>query len=130
MVITCVLFVLTPYPVFYLMDAWPLLATCIIAVGWLQLIKAGYSGVLPSLMSDRFPVDTRAIGVALGYSLSVTIFGGLAALIATWLITQTGAPLSPSYYLMFTAVLSLFSLMAIQWRDRRASQTISAPLIA
>lgn len=130
MIITCVLFVLTPYPAFYLMDAWPSLATCIIAVAWLQLIKAGYSGVLPSLMSDQFPVDTRAIGVALGYSISVTIFGGLAALIATWLIAQTGDPLSPSYYLMFTAVLSLIALMAIRQRDRRGSQAISAPLTA
>src|SRR5438067_6178275 len=37
MVITCWLFVLTPYPAFYLMTAWPSLATCIIAVAWLQL---------------------------------------------------------------------------------------------
>ncbi|MGE0258395.1 MAG: MFS transporter [Alphaproteobacteria bacterium] len=130
MVITCALFVLTPYPAFYLMATWPSLATCIIAVAWLQLLKAGYSGVLPSLMSDQFPVDTRAIGVALGYSISVTVFGGLAALIATWLIARTGDPLSPSYYLMFTAVLSLVALMAIQWRGRRASQAVPAPLTA
>ena len=88
MVITCWLFVLTPYPAFYLMAAWPSLATCIIAVGWLQLFKAGYSGVLPSLMSEQFPVETRAIGVALGYSISVSIFGGLAPLVATWLIAR------------------------------------------
>src|SRR5207237_6716585 len=105
MVITCWLFVLTPYPAFYLMAAWPSLATCIIAVAWLQLVKAGYSGVLPSLMSDQFPVDTRAGGVALGYSVSVSVFGGLAPLVATWLIAQTGDPLSPSYYLIVSALL-------------------------
>jgi MHS family proline/betaine transporter-like MFS transporter len=49
MLITCGLFVLTSYPAFYLMVAWPSLAACIIAVAWLQLCKAGYSGVLPSL---------------------------------------------------------------------------------
>src|SRR5262245_38294043 len=49
MVIACWLFVLTSYPAFYLMAAWPSLAACVIAVGWLQLVKAGYSGVLPSL---------------------------------------------------------------------------------
>src|SRR5437762_219682 len=119
MVITCWLFVLTPYPAFYLMAAWPSLATCIIAVAWLQLVKAGYSGVLPSLMSEQFPVETRAVGVALGYSVSVSVFGGLAPLAATWLIAQTGNPLSPSYYLIFTALLSLTALMGIQRRARR-----------
>ena len=107
MVIMSSLFVLTAYPAFYLMVAWPSLVACIIAVAWLQGVKAGYSGVLPSLMSEQFPVETRAIGVSLSYSISVTIFGGFAPLIATWLIAQTGNPLSPSYYLIFTALLSL-----------------------
>src|SRR5437868_10328456 len=120
MVITCWLFVFTPYPAFYLMAAWPSLATCIIAVAWLQLVKAGYSGVLPSLMSEQFPVDTRAVGVALGYSISVSVFGGLAPLVATWLMVQMGDRLSPSFYLMFCGLLSLIALMAIQARARRA----------
>ena len=124
MVITCWLFVLTSYPAFWLMAAWPSLAACIIAVAWLQLVKAGYSGVLPSLLSEQFPVEVRAIGVSLSFSTAVSIFGGLAPLVATWLIAQTGDPLSPSYYLIFTALLSLVALIAIQrrsrWRDQRS----------
>jgi MHS family proline/betaine transporter-like MFS transporter len=124
MVVMCSLFVLTAYPSFYLMVAFPSLAACIIAVGWLNLVKAGYSGVLPSLMAEQFPVDTRAIGVSLGYSISVTIFGGFAPFIATWLIARTGDPLSPSYYLMFTALLSLVSLIAIRWRTTQRERTL------
>jgi len=127
MVIMCSLFVLTAYPAFYLMVAWPSLAACIIAVGWLNLVKAGYSGVLPSLMAEQFPVDTRAIGVSLGYSISVTIFGGFAPFVATWLIAQTGDSLSPSYYLMFTALLSLAALIAIRWRTARPNQRLLLP---
>jgi MFS transporter, MHS family, proline/betaine transporter len=130
MVFTCSLFVLTSYAAFWLMAGWPSLATCIIAVCWLQLLKAGYSGVLPSLLSEQFPVETRAIGVALSFSIAVSIFGGLAPLVATWLIGATGDSLSPSYYLIFTAALSLVALIAIQWRRRRATQVISAPLTA
>jgi MFS transporter, MHS family, proline/betaine transporter len=130
MVVTCSLFVLTSYAAFWLMAGWPSLATCIIAVCWLQLLKAGYSGVLPSLLSEQFPVETRAIGVALSFSIAVSIFGGLAPLVATWLIAATGDSLSPSYYLIFTAALSLVALIAIQWRRRRATQVISAPLTA
>jgi MHS family proline/betaine transporter-like MFS transporter len=122
--IMCSLFVLTAYPAFYLMVAWPSLLACMVAVGWLQLVKAGYSGILPSLMSEQFPVETRAIGVSLSYSVSVTIFGGFAPLIATWLIAQTGDPLSPSFYLMFTALLSLAALIAIRWRTARPTRTL------
>src|ERR1700732_5255201 len=125
MVIMCGLFVLTSYPAFYLMVAWPSLAACIIAVAWLQLVKAGYSGVLPSLLSEQFPVETRAIGVSLGFSTAVTIFGGFAPFVATWLIAQTGNPLPPSYSLISPALLSLSALIAIQRRSRRRDQTFA-----
>jgi len=116
MLITGWLFLLTSYPVFWLMVAYPSLASAIFAVGWLNLVKAGYSGVLPSLMAEQFPVETRAIGVALSFGISVTIFGGFAPLAATWLIALTNDPLSPSYYLMVTALLSIVALMFISRR--------------
>jgi MFS transporter, MHS family, proline/betaine transporter len=116
MIWMAVLFFLTAYPVFWLMVAYPSVATAVFAVGWLNIIKGGYSGVLPSLMSEQFPVETRAVGVAFSYSISVTIFGGFAPFFATWLIAQTGDPLSPSYYLMATALLSLTALILIQRR--------------
>jgi MHS family proline/betaine transporter-like MFS transporter len=115
------LFLLAAYPVFWLMVAYPSLATAIFAVGLLNLIKAGYSGVLPSLLSEQFPVETRAVGVAFSYSISVTIFGGFAPFVATWLIALTGDPLSPSYYLMFTALLSIVALMAVERRAARSA---------
>jgi MFS transporter, MHS family, proline/betaine transporter len=118
MLITGWLFLLTAYPSFYLMAAWPTLAACVIAVGWLNLVKAGYSGVLPSLLAEQFPVQTRAIGVSLSFSTAVSIFGGLSPFFAAWLIAQTGDPLSPSYYLMGTAALSIVALMAIGRRAR------------
>ena len=116
MLITCWLFLLAAYPCFWLMDRFPSLGTAIVAVGLLNLIKAGYSGVLPSVMSEQFPVEIRAVGVAFSFSLSVTIFGGFAPLVATWLIASTGDPLSPSYYLMATALLSVIALVAIERR--------------
>jgi MHS family proline/betaine transporter-like MFS transporter len=116
MLIAACLFLLTAYPCFWLMDAYPSLATAAFAVGFLNLVKAGYSGVLPSVLSEQFPVETRAVGVSLSFSMSVTIFGGFAPFVATWLIAQTGDPLSPSYYLMATALLSIIALVAIQRR--------------
>ena len=118
MLITGWLFLIAAYPSFWLMATYPSLATAIAAVGLLNLIKAGYSGVLPALLAEQFPVETRAVGVAFSYSLSVTIFGGFAPFVATWLIAKTGDPLSPSYYLMATALLSILALAAIARRAR------------
>jgi MHS family proline/betaine transporter-like MFS transporter len=114
---TALLFLVTSYPVFWLMVAYPSVATAVFAVGWLNLVKGGYSGVLPSLMSEQFPVETRAVGIAFSYSISVTIFGGFAPFFATWLIAETGDPLSPSFYLMTTALLSFIALLVIRRRS-------------
>jgi len=125
---TAWLFLLAAYPVFWLMVAYPSLATAMFAVGLLNLIKGGYSGVLPSLLAEQFPVDARAVGIAFSYSISVTIFGGFAPFVATWLIAATGNPLSPSFYLMASALLSIVALMAIQRRDDRARETAAAAM--
>ena len=111
-------FLVTAYPIFWLLVADPSVGTAILTAGWLSLIKAGYSGVLPSLVAELFPTKTRGIGMSLSYSISVTIFYGFAPLIATWLIAQTGDPLSPSFYLMFTAVLSMLALSLVGGRLR------------
>jgi hypothetical protein len=71
-------------------------------------------------------LETHAVGVAFSYSISVTIFGGFAPLVATWLIARTGDPLSPSYYLMATALLSIIALTAIQ-RRAPVNQTAARP---
>src|SRR6185369_15324484 len=117
MLVTAWLMLLGAYPAFYLMVASPSLSTAMFAVGFLNLVKAGYSGVLPSLLSEQFPVESRAVGVAFSYSISVTIFGGFAPFAATWLIAVTGDPLSPAYYLIATALLSIIALMVIQRRS-------------
>jgi len=122
MTITAWLFLLAAYPCFWLMDVYPSLATAVFAVGFLNLIKGGYSGVLPSVLCEQFPVETRAVGIAFAFSISVTIFGGFAPFVATWLIAVTGDPLSPSYYLMATALLSVIALMAIDRRTPRAER--------
>jgi MHS family proline/betaine transporter-like MFS transporter len=113
---TAWLFFLTTYPVFYLMAAYPSLATAVFAAGWLSLMKAGYSGVLPSQLAELFPTRVRGIGVSLSFAIAVTIFGGFTPFVATWLIAMTGNNLSPSFYIMFTAALSIIALVFVRLR--------------
>ena len=114
---TAWLFFLTTPVVFYLMIAYPSLATAVFAASWLSLVKAGYSGVLPSQLAELFPTRLRGIGVSLSFAIAVTIFGGFTPFVSTWLISVTGNSLSPSFYIMFTAALSIIALAFVRSRQ-------------
>ena len=113
-----ILFVLTSYLAFVLLDAHASLAVLIAMVCWIGLLKSFFSGALPSLMAKIFPVTTRVSGMSLAYNISVPIFGGFAPFFAQSLIDVTGSKLAPSYYMMATALLSLAALLALQRRFR------------
>lgn len=116
MVAVSVLFALSTYPSFVLVVAHPSLAGVVAIACWLSILKAAYSGVLPALMSELFPIATRSSGIAVAYNVAVPIFGGFAPLIASWLIQVTGSPLAPSYYLIATSLISLAVLAIIAAR--------------
>jgi MHS family proline/betaine transporter-like MFS transporter len=52
--------------------------------------------------------------MAVGYNIGVAVFGGFTPLIAAWLISTTGSPLAPSFWVMVTAALSLGALATIR----------------
>ena len=121
MVVVCLLFALSAYPAFMLLVANPSLAGIVAIVCWLNILKAAYSGTLPALMAELFPTATRSTGIAVAYNTSVPIFGGFAPFIATWLVTTTGSPLAPSFYLIAAALLSLLALVIIAMKVKTAS---------
>ena len=118
MIGSAVLFFLTSYPAFVLLDAHASLAVLMIMVCWISLLKSFFSGALPSLMGKIFPVATRVSGMSLSYNISVPIFGGFAPFFAQSLIAITGTKLAPSYYMMATALLSLAALIVLRRRFR------------
>lgn len=110
-----VLILLLIYPMFALMVAVPLLGVLVIVLFFMALFKSLYYGPMPALMAALFPAETRATGMAVGYNLGVTIFGGFTPLIAAWSIATTGNAVAPSFWVIFAAVVSLTSLIVI-WR--------------
>ena len=57
----------------------------------------------------------------LAYSLSNALFSGCAGLIITGLIKETGNLDIPAYYVMATAVVSIFALMTLRKDDHLRS---------
>jgi MHS family proline/betaine transporter-like MFS transporter len=76
MIGAAILFMVTAYPAFVLLDAAPSLGVLIGMVCWISVLKSLFSGALPSLMAKAFPVSTRVSGMSLSYNISVPIFGG------------------------------------------------------
>jgi MHS family proline/betaine transporter-like MFS transporter len=58
-------------------------------------------------MVEMFPTRTRFSGIAVGYNISLAVFGGTAPLVSTWLISLTKDIIAPVYYLMAMALVSL-----------------------
>jgi MFS transporter, MHS family, proline/betaine transporter len=73
-------------------------------------------GPISALLGEIFPTGTRSIGMALSYNVSVTLFGGLAPLIATAMIAGTGNKLAPSFYVMATGIVSLLAVVPLAYR--------------
>ena len=64
------------------------------------------------IATELFTKPTRYSGVAVGYNLGATVFGGTAPLLCTALISITGWNLAPGLLLAVTSVLILFVIAA------------------
>ncbi len=78
---------------------------------------AGIKGGLPAVMVEMFPTRIRFSSIAMGYNLSIALFGGTAPLVCTWLIKKTGNIASPAYYLMALAFLSLSASLTLRIKE-------------
>ncbi|SAL79744.1 transporter protein [Caballeronia terrestris] len=126
MSLTALLFLVTGYPAFSYVVSHVTVGGLFVLVGWLALLKAIYFGALPALMSEIFPVSTRATGMSIGYNIGVTVFGGFTPAIIIWLLSVTGSNAAPSFYLMLTAVISLAALASVSRMQRKPRRDFQA----
>lgn len=102
----CVAFVVLPYPLFQVILSGSSFVTIVAIQIVFNLFIAAFSGAGPAALSELFPTHSRTTLMSIGYSVSVAIFGGFAPFIATWLIGVTGSPISPTYYLIISGIVS------------------------
>jgi len=101
-------------PLFLVLVANPSVLVLTLVQVVLGIQMAFYFGPLPALLTFLYPTEVRTTGLSISYNLGVTLFGGFAPIILTWLISTSGSLLSPSYYLMAVAVVSLLGLLVIR----------------
>lgn len=96
-------------PMFYVLmetqSQWILLSVTMMVTALTGMSGAASLVAIPEMI----PISIRATGVSLIYAIGVTIFGGTAQFIFTWLIQVFGT-LSMAYYVAFTSLLSLIAV--------------------
>jgi MFS transporter, MHS family, proline/betaine transporter len=122
------------YPAFVFIDAAPSVTRLVAMQFVLGIGLAAYFAPVPALMGRLFPTASRTTGLSVSYSLAVTIFGGFAPFIVTWLIGKTGDNLSPAYYVAFGALVSLGALRSCRAQSGRrppgATARSASPFVA
>ena len=92
-----------PYPLF----TWALAQPSFGRLLGLQLamcsVVAVFFGPMSTVLAEQFPTHVRSTGTAIAYNFAVTLFGGFAPFIVTWLMRETGSPNAPAFYIMFGA---------------------------
>jgi MHS family proline/betaine transporter-like MFS transporter len=115
-----ILMLLSFYPLFLLITLHPGLPTLLGCLIYDALMQVAYVSALPAVMAAIFPARTRVTGLSLSYNLGVTVFGGFAPAIFTWLTAITHNNASPSFYLMAMSVVSIMAVVTVR---RRRSQS-------
>ncbi len=106
-------FALFSYPLFSFMAGSGfmviLLSQMILAV-----FLACYSGPGPAAIAELTSTRVRSSALSIGYNTAVAAFGGTAPFIATYLVSATGNKLSPTFYVIGCALITLIVLTRLK----------------
>jgi MFS family permease len=105
-------------PGFYAIAHVPSVGTLYLVVCALAALHSINAGATGPLLPEMFPRSTRATGLSISYAAGVSIFGGFAQFVVTWLIGATGNAAAPAWYVIVCGVASLIALAFITDRTR------------
>ncbi|MCV7318203.1 MFS transporter [Mycolicibacterium confluentis] len=106
-------FVVFAYPLFLLLNSGSLPAAIAAHIG-LAVIECCYISAAVSAGVELFATRVRYSGFAVGYNLCVAVFGGTTPYVVTWLTTSTENAISPAYYVIAAAVISLLTVLTLR----------------
>ena len=119
MILSQVALVAAAYPAFLLLSSQKTLAALVIASGTLSVLTSFGGAVGLTLVPESFPASVRSTGLSIAYATAVTVFGGSAQVIVTWLIVATGNPLSPAWYLIASSLVGIGAIVLVNETGKR-----------
>ncbi|WGS48624.1 glycine betaine/L-proline transporter ProP [Paraburkholderia sp. D15] len=85
----------------------------------LGVLLSCFTGVMPSALPALFPTKIRYGALAIGFNISVSLFGGTTPLVTAWLVDRTGDLMMPAYYLMGASLIGIASVVALRETARK-----------
>jgi len=122
--LSVVLLMLFAYPFYSALEARTMNLT--LALTLAGLAASLTNGSFACLLTDLFPTRIRFSGVALVFNVSFTIFSGMAPLVATTLIRDTGSVSSPAILMIGSSILALLGTL---WVDRYGGNVLKPSAI-
>ena len=101
------------YPVFAWVIGARSGASVLIGLPLLSITGSLSPSALLTTITESLPGRLRGTGFGLAYTLAVTLFGGTAQLVLTWLLHATGAAMAITWYLLVAGVIALGAMLAI-----------------
>lgn len=85
-------------------------AAAIFAFAVLGLVYTPQLATISATFPAMFPTHVRFAGVAIGYNVATSLFGGTALPINEWLIEKTGNEAIPAWYMIGACLIGLVAL--------------------
>ncbi|MFP7493024.1 MFS transporter [Terribacillus saccharophilus] len=77
----------------------------------LGVLLATYEGSIPGSLPTMFYTDIRYRTLSITFNVAVSVFGGTAPLVNTWLVHQTGNNLAPAWYLTIVSIIGFLVIL-------------------
>lgn len=110
--------VLLSWPLFWMLDHPAPLWNFFGQFGFSILIGL-FGGALPATMVETTPHAVRCSAISIGYNLTVGVLGGTTPMVASWLLAKTHNDLSPAFYVMAAAFISLVVIVRLPESSRQ-----------
>lgn len=77
-------------------------------------------GLQGAMVVEIFPLRTRVTSMSFAYSITLVLAGGIAPLVATWLIGQVGSQTAPAFYVMGYGLIGLPIILGMRETNTRS----------
>lgn len=114
--------IVTAYPAMSWLVATPSFSKLLLVLLWFSFLFGSYNGALVVWLTEVMPIEVRASGFSLAWSLATAIFGGFTPTIATALIELTGNKAAPALWLTFAAICALCAGIAVTHFAKQRTQ--------
>ncbi|KAB0686338.1 MFS transporter [Burkholderia territorii] len=100
-------------PTFLWMTEAPSLGSLLASTGLLTMLSSMSGSAVIIGIPEMLPQRIRATGLSVAYALSVSVFGGSAQFVVTWLINITGNAMMPAWYMFASGLIAVAGTIAL-----------------